>query len=232
MAGKVQAVLFDFNGVIIDDERVHLELFQEVLGRQGVALDEELYWREFLGMDDRGAFTGAWEHALGKSPDEAHLSDMIREKANLYRKRLEEGLPLYEGSVSLIRTLSKSLPLGIVSGALREEIRRTLQIAGLEKAFGFIVSAEDTLRGKPDPEGYRIGFEQLKKSGFSGSAGDVLVIEDSVQGVEAARDAGMKTFAVGHTYPPSALTLADRVFGHIREIRPDDILTASSLRVD
>lgn len=224
MTGKIQAVLFDFNGVIIDDERVHLELFQEVLGRHGVALDEALYWREFLGMDDRGAFSGAWEQSLGKPPGEEHLSGMIREKSELYRKRLESGLPLYEGSVPLIHVLSKFLPMGIVSGALREEIHRTLQIAALEGAFRFIVSAEDTLRGKPDPEGYRIGFELLKKSGFSGSPGDVLVIEDSVQGVEAAQAAGMQTFAVGHTYPLSILARADRVFPHIREIRPEDIL--------
>jgi HAD superfamily hydrolase (TIGR01509 family) len=226
---KIRAVLFDFNGVIIDDERVHLELFQEILARYGMDLDEDLYWREFLGMDDRGAFSGAWEHASGQPPDESRLSGMIREKSDLYRKRLEGGLPLYDGAVSLIRGLSESLPLGIVSGALREEIRRTLQIAGLEKSFGFIVSAEDTLRGKPDPEGYRIGFEQLKKSGFSGASGDVLVIEDSVQGIEAARTAGMKTFAVGHTYPLSSLSLADRVFGHIREIRPEDILSLPSV---
>ena len=227
VSGKTQAVLFDFNGVIIDDERVHLELFQDVLSRHGVELDEDVYWREFLGMDDRGAFAGAWTQAFGQPPGEEHLTGMIREKAALYRKRLESGLPLYEGAVNLIRALSSRLPMGIVSGALRDEIRRTLQIAGLEDSFRFIVSAEDTLRGKPDPEGYRIGFDLLKQSGFSGTPGDVLVIEDSVQGVEAAQSAGMRTFAVGHTYPLPALSRADRVFPHIRTIRPEDILNPS-----
>lgn len=219
----IRAVLFDFNGVIIDDERIHLELFQEVLEKYRVRLDESLYWKEFLGMDDRGAFSGAWEHVRGEKPGEELLENLIREKAALYRNRLEKGLPLYEGAVSLIRGLARELPLGIVSGALREEILRTLILAGLEDLFGFVVSAEDTLRGKPDPEGYRIGFDRLRKTGFGGTPAHVLVIEDSVQGIDAARQAGMKTFAVGHTYPPEVLGAADRVFGHIREIRPEDV---------
>jgi beta-phosphoglucomutase len=226
VAEAIRAVLFDFNGVIIDDERVHLELFQEVLGRHGVRLDESLYWKEFLGMDDRGAFAGAWAHYRGESPGEEFLGSLIREKSSLYRSRLEKGLPLYEGAVFLIRTLAKELPLGIVSGALREEILRTLSIAGLDGLFGFVVSAEDTLRGKPDPEGYIIGFDRLRKNGFDGSPANVLVIEDSVQGIDAALHAGMKAFAVGHTYPPEALEAADRVFGHIREIRLEDIRQA------
>ncbi|MHB1926847.1 MAG: HAD family hydrolase [Leptospirillum sp.] len=222
----IRAVLFDFNGVIIDDERVHLELFQEILGRHGIRLDESLYWKEFLGMDDRGAFAGAWTRYRGEPPGEELLRSLIREKAFLYGNRLEKGLPLYEGAVPLIRSLAKELPLGIVSGALREEILRTLSIAGLDGLFGFVVSAEDTLRGKPDPEGYIIGFDRLQKSGFGGSPANVLVIEDSVQGIDAALHAGMKTFAVGHTYPPEALEAADRVFGHIREIRPEDVRQA------
>lgn len=226
MTDSIRAVLFDFNGVIIDDERVHLELFQEILERHGVRLDEALYWKEFLGMDDRGAFSGAWAHYRGENPGEELLGNLIREKAFLYGNRLEKGLPLYEGAVSLIRTLAKELPLGIVSGALRQEILRTLSIAGLDGLFGFVVSAEDTLRGKPDPEGYIIGFDRLQKSGFVGSPPNVLVIEDSVQGVDAALQAGMKTFAVGHTYPPEALGAADRVFGHIREIRLEDVRQA------
>ena len=226
MTDTIRAVLFDFNGVIIDDERVHLELFQEILERHGVRLDEALYWKEFLGMDDRGAFSGAWAHYRGENPGEELLGNLIREKAFLYSNRLEKGLPLYEGAVSLIRTLAKELPLGIVSGALRQEILRTLSIAGLDGLFGFVVSAEDTLRGKPDPEGYIIGFDRLQKSGFVGSPPNVLVIEDSVQGVDAALQAGMKTFAVGHTYPPEALGAADRVFGHIREIRLEDVRQA------
>ncbi|MHB8423523.1 MAG: HAD family hydrolase [Leptospirales bacterium] len=224
----VQAVIFDFNGVIIDDEKVHLELFQEVLSERGVPLDENLYWKEFLGMDDRGCFQGAWSLVRGELPSDRLLEELIREKSDRYRLRLEKGLPLYEGASSLIRALSANLPLGIVSGALRGEIERTLEIADLSNCFQFVVSAEDTERGKPDPEGYRLGFLRLLASGFLGKETDVLVIEDSVQGVEAAKGAGMKAFAVSHSYPSSALAHADRVFENIAGIHLSDILPVSS----
>lgn len=220
----LKAVIFDFNGVIIDDERVHLELFQEVLSGRGVSLDENRYWTEFLGMDDRGCFQGAWSQVYGEPPSDRLLEDLIREKSALYRLRLEKGLPLYNGAIALIRDLSGSFPLGIVSGALRGEIERTLQIADLSKDFQFVVSAEDTERGKPDPEGYRLGFLRLRESGFLGRVSDVLVIEDSVQGVEAAKSAGMRAFAVSHTYPPSLLAHADRVYENIAGIHLSDIL--------
>ncbi len=226
--GGVLAVLFDFNGVIIDDERVHLELFQEVLSQRGVFLDEDRYWTEFLGMDDRGCFQGAWSLSRGEPPAISLLEQLIREKAELYRLRLEKGLPLYKGAVPLIRALSEKLPLGIVSGALRGEIERTLELARLSDLFRFVVSAEDTERGKPDPQGYSLGFSHLKNSGFPGRESDVLVIEDSVQGVEAAKSAGMKAFAVGHTYPVPALFHADRVFAHIEDIRPEDVFNFRS----
>ncbi len=225
--GGALAVLFDFNGVIIDDERVHLELFQEVLSGRGILLDEKRYWTEFLGMDDRGCFQGAWTLARGEPLSDSLMEELIGEKSELYRLRLEKGLPLYEGAVSLIHALSERIPLGIVSGALRGEIERTLELEGLSERFRFIVSAEDTKRGKPDPEGYFLGFSRLKSAGFPGRSSDVLVIEDSVQGVEAAKSAGMKAFAVGHTYPVPSLSHADRVFGHISDIRLTDILISS-----
>jgi beta-phosphoglucomutase len=223
---RIRAVLFDFNGVIIDDERVHMELFQEILASEGIPLTEEDYWRDYLGMDDRGCFAGAWRAAKGQEIPDDRLDLFVAVKAAEYQKRLAAGLPLYPGVPELVRSLSARYPLGIVSGALRPEIEGTLGRSGLLADFPLIVSAEDTEKGKPDPEGYIIAFGRLKDLGFAGEPGHVLVIEDSFQGVEAARKAGMKTFAVSHTYPADMLKEADRVFGRIGEIRLEDVRKA------
>ncbi len=222
---KIKAVLFDFNGVIIDDEGVHLDLFVEVLAPHGIVVDRDLYWKEFLGMDDRGALSGLWGKGKGTVPDESLLDALIRQKAVLYMKRLEKGLPLYHGAASLIRDLSSRYPMGVVSGALRPEIEGTLSRAGLSDCFLFIVSAEDTVSGKPDPEGYLKGLALLRTSGnlFSVSPEEILVIEDSVQGVEAAKSAGLTAFAVCHTYSPESFDKADRVFRTIGDVSTPDI---------
>lgn len=225
----IKAVLFDFNGVIIDDERVHLELFIEVLSSHGVVVDPDLYWKEFLGMDDRGALSGLWEKHYGRVPADHILYEMIEKKAVIYMRSLSSGLPLYEGVSSLIRDLSHIYPMGIVSGALRPEIEGTLSRNGLGDCFQFIVSAEDTEKGKPDPEGYEKGFSRLAAmdclQGLSRE--EVLVVEDSVQGVDAAKLAGLKAFAVCHTYPAERFLIADRVYPSVGKITLQEVLSLS-----
>jgi len=222
----IRAVLFDFNGVIIDDERVHLDLFSEVLSPHGIIVDREAYWKEFLGMDDRGALSGLWGKHFGKAPEDRVLHDLIGKKAALYMSRLTAGLPLYEGVLPLVMDLSRIYPMGIVSGALRPEIEGTLAQNGLSGCFQFIVSAEDTQRGKPDPEGYEKGFSQLVSMDCLEGllSREVLVIEDSVQGVEAAKLAGLKSFAVCHTYAPEQFHQADKVYPAVGNILLQDIL--------
>ncbi|MHB1757296.1 MAG: HAD family hydrolase [Leptospirillum sp.] len=223
----VRAVLFDFNGVIIDDERVHLDLFVEVLSSYGVVVDRDLYWKEFLGMDDRGALSGLWFRHFGSLPEDHMLSELIEKKARIYMERLSLGLPLYNGVLSLVTDLSHIYPMGIVSGALRPEIEGTLAQNGLTECFQFIVSAEDTEKGKPDPEGYVKGFSRLALMDcLEGLTHDeVLVIEDSVQGIEAAKRAGLKAFAVCHTYSPESFSHADRVYPDVGKIQLQDVLS-------
>lgn len=222
----IRSVLFDFNGVILDDETVHRDLFAEVLRPLGVPLSQEDYETLYLGMDDRGCFSAAWKAERGSSIPSETLEELIREKSGLYEKRMKEGLPLYEGAGELIRSLSSRVPLAIVSGALRPEILHALETGGLLPFFSFIISAEDTPRGKPDPSGYLMAHERLRKTGLHpGGPEEIAVIEDSVQGIEAAKGAGMKTVGVGHTYALSDLALADRVVPHIRDLTPGMVLS-------
>ncbi len=222
----IRSVLFDFNGVILDDETVHRDLFTQVLAPHGVPLTPEDYETLYLGMDDRGCLSTAWEAAKKRAIPESTLRELIEAKSRLYEKRMTEGLPLYEGASSLIRELARRVPLGIVSGALRPEILHALDKNGLGDLFAFVVSAEDTIHGKPHPEGYQKAYRLLIDHGLhTGGPHEVAVIEDSVQGIAAAREAGMKTVGVGHTYPLSQLRDADRTVAHIRLLTADSILS-------
>ncbi len=222
----IASVIFDFNGVIIDDETVHRDLFIDVLTPWNVPLSKEDYEQLYLGMDDRGCLSAAWRAARGSEIPGKILTELIDAKSALYEKKMEEGLPLYEGAAELIRALARSVPLAIVSGALRPEIENALTRNGLAAHFAFIISAEDTPRGKPDPAGYRMAREELLRRGlYRGQPEDIAVIEDSVQGIEAAKGAGLKAIGIGHTYPLSDLAQADLIVKHIRDLSPGTVLT-------
>jgi len=105
------------------------------------------------------------------------------------------------------------LALAIVSGALRNEIAAVLARSGLERFFPVIVSAEDVRAGKPDPEGYRLAVERLRRRGLPDlSTGQCLAVEDAPKGIAAARAAGIHVVALPHSFHAEALRDADLVY--------------------
>jgi beta-phosphoglucomutase len=214
-----RAVLFDFNGVLVDDEPLHLSLFQRVLGEEGVELTEADYYTHYLGFDDRGCLTAALRDA-GQAPLDPHSSRIVRmiaRKATYYQQHIrEEGYPMFAGAVEIVREAAAAgFRLGVVSGALREEVEGALRQEELLDLFTVIVAAEDVAVGKPDPEGYRKALDGLNSLPPLPERlfhpHEVLAIEDSPAGLRAASDAGLKTLGVAQTYPAEELTLADAV---------------------
>lgn len=210
----LRAILFDFNGVLVDDEPIHLEMFRRVLGEEGVALAEEDYYARYLGLDDRGCFAAVLQ-AAGESATAPRLMRLIARKASYYQERIRErGYPLFPGAVDLVESLRASgRMLGVVSGALREEVEGALRQAGIERRFKVLVTAEDVAEGKPDPEGYRHALEGLNALPPLPERlihpHEVLAIEDSPAGLAAAAGAGLSTLGVAHTYPAGDLRSAD-----------------------
>lgn len=207
------AIIFDFNGIIADDEPLHLEMFQKVLAEQGIPLFREEYYRSFLGMDDRDCFKAVL--AARKRPADDELVDqLIAKKADYYAKTINERLIIFPGVKELIGAASPKYPLAIASGALRHEIEGILNAINLRAAFSAVVSAEDVRRGKPAPDCFVLALERLnhvRSGGPAIAAGSCLVIEDSPWGVTAAHAAGMKCLAVTNSYPADSLTEADHV---------------------
>lgn len=206
----IRALIFDFNGVIVDDENVHFELFRAVLGETGVELTETTYHDRYLGYDDRGCFSAALLDA-GKNADDELVAELIARKAGLYARAAATGLRFFPGSERIVE-FAACRPTAICSGALRPEIEYALDRLKARQSIVAIVSAEDTTRCKPDPEGYTLAFHALRDSGafLPGELDpkECVAIEDSSAGILAARSAGLRTIGVAHTYPPKTLVAA------------------------
>ncbi|MFL6284270.1 MAG: HAD family hydrolase [Pyrinomonadaceae bacterium] len=224
----IQAVLFDFNGVIVDDEPLQMKAYQEVLGREGLTVTEADYYGS-LGMDDAAFLRAAYARGERELEDET-LERVIGAKTEAHRKLLGDEPPLFHGVVTFIKALSRRHPLGLVSMARRAEIDYVLERASLAQYFSVIVSAEDAKAHKPDPSCYNNALAALNaKRGEAHilplRADECLVVEDSPPGILSARAAGMRTLGVTNTVPDQALREAgaDSVTHSLADWTPDAV---------
>jgi beta-phosphoglucomutase len=209
---KVQAIVFDFDGVLADSEPLHLRVYQQLLEPQGIHLDQATYCERYLGYDDEGVFQKiAVDYKLLLGDEEIEM--LIAEKARRFAALVSGGNVLYPGAAACVRRLGASWPLGIASGALRAEIELMLRGAGLFDAFRFIVSSGETEHTKPAPDPY---LRAAELHGIPAAA--CVAIEDSHWGLQSARAAGMRTIAITHTYPRESLTEADTIVDSLDEI--------------
>jgi beta-phosphoglucomutase len=208
----IHALLFDFNGVIIDDERIHLKAYREVLLAESVPLTDEDYFAS-LGMDD-AAFVRAAYARTGQPLTDEVMHALITREHELHREFITNDLPVPAGVVTFIKAAARQYQLGIVSMAERGEIDYVLELAGLDKQFSIIVSAGPGLKHKPAPDCYQNALEALNQRRRAARElpllpNECLAIEDAPPGIEAARAAGMRTVGVTNTVPESVLREAN-----------------------
>ena len=219
--------LFDYNGVLVDDENVHLAAFRQVLATYGIDISETDYQAKYLGYDDAGAFRAILADNAFVFDDDFVLS-LVDAKKPHYLQRAQQGLNQFPGAAALLHHLAEAgAVIGIVSGALLQEIELGLQVLEARDAVRFVVSAEDTRACKPDPEGYVIGRSKLVQAAGAEVARRVLVVEDSIAGIEAARAADMPCLAVAHSYDPNELVQAGATHVVERLSDIDDALLAT-----
>ena len=215
----MDALIFDFDGVVVDSEPIHLACFQKVLARAEITFTREDYYGKYLGCDDRDCFTAA-ARDKGRELSERRIAGMIAEKTRLVKHAFGESIQPQAGAVELIRAAADAgVPTAVCSGALKEEIELAAGTIGVLENFVTIVSAEDVSRGKPDPEGYRMALERLGEAlGRHVAAGRTVVAEDAPAGIEAAHQAGMKVLAVTSSYAAESLTAADRTVNSLADV--------------
>lgn len=200
------AVIFDFDGIIVDTEPIHFKAFQDVLRPLGLGYSWEEYLEKYIGFDDRDAFREVFRTA-GRELEERMLGDLINKKAEVFENIVRMGVKPYPGVVELVTSISGVLPLALCSGALARDIWPILDQLSLTAAFDVIVTADDVRASKPDPESYLLALERLSALFPEKRVlpENCLAIEDTPSGISSAREAGLLVLAVTNSYPAERL---------------------------
>jgi HAD superfamily hydrolase (TIGR01509 family) len=212
----VAAVIFDLDGVLVDSEQVWGAVREELTRESGGAWHDGAL-RAMMGMSSI-EWSRYMHDELGVplAPEEIS-NEVVRRVAAHY----SEELPLIDGAVEAVERLAARCPLGLASSANREIIDSALELSGLAHAFAATVSSEEVPRGKPAPDVY---LEAAKRVGVSAS--EAAAVEDSTNGLLAARAAGMAVVAIpNREFPPApeGLAAADVVLGSLHELTPEAI---------
>jgi beta-phosphoglucomutase len=194
-------VIFDFNGTLSDDEPILCEIFMHLFAEHGKPLSAQEYFDHLAGHSDP-EIVYRW---LGR--DHPDVDAVIEERVRRYRAAVSDGSSISEAARESVRHAAGRVPVAIVSGAARAEIEPVVEAAGLTDCFRAIVSSDDVVRGKPDPEGYVNALPFLDGV----APADVLVFEDTEAGVQSAKAAGMRVFARRGTVVPERLAAADEL---------------------
>jgi HAD superfamily hydrolase (TIGR01509 family) len=197
------AIIFDFNGTLSDDEPIMCEIFIELFAEHGKPLSAQEYFDQLAGLSDP-EIVRTW---LGEEhPD---VDEVIAERVSRYRAAVGDGSSIHEHVREAVRFAAERVPLAICSGAARAEIEPVVEAAGLAECFRAIVTSDDVVHGKPDPEGY------LKTLGLLGDPKDALVFEDTEAGITSARAAGLRVIAKLGTLDPQRLREADELVDRV-----------------
>jgi len=211
MNRPLQAIVFDFDGVIANSEPLHLLAFQQALAADGVELSATDYYSRYLGYDDVGMFE-ALGRDRGMSMQGERVAELVARKGDRMQDLLHSGSVLFPGALEFIREAAAAVPIAIASGALRHEIDEIIDAAGVADLFATIVAAGDTPESKPSPAPYRLAFEQLReRTGRDLDPRRSVAIEDSRWGLESARGAGLRLVGVTTSYAAGELSSAELV---------------------
>src|SRR6266511_3747854 len=177
----MRAVVFDFDGVLVDSEPLHFEALRDAMLSEGITVTREDYFAKYLAFDDRGAIRRVLEDH-GISPDLEQMDRIARLKVARFGEVLKN--------------------VTFFPGARHAEIEAILSAGELREPFSVIVGADDVPRTKPDPAPYLVAARELAAFAPGLEPADCLAFEDSVPGIASALAAGMKVVGVAHSYPP------------------------------
>ena len=210
-----QGIVFDFDGVIINSEPMHLQASREALALRGIELSDEEYYDRYVGYDDVGMFNQlAIDRGLPWCSDD--LQEMLVAKALRFEALEQSGAVLVPGAVACVRRMAEISPLAIASGARPEELERILTRLGLRSYFLAVVGSGDTPFSKPAPDPYVEAAARLHAQ-----PSRTVAIEDTAAGLASAKAAGLRCIGITTTFPASKLSLADIVVDSMDEITTD-----------
>jgi beta-phosphoglucomutase len=216
------AILFDFDGVLVNSEPLHFQALAWALDRETINLTESEYYNEVIGVDDKSAIKHFFEKNHRVLDPKTYLrcfTNKLERMRSLIEDRRYRALP---GVEEFVRGVWRHYPLAVVSAAVRDEIDAMLIGVSLRDCFTEVVAIEDVTHPKPDPEGYLAAMERLaRRQGKTLRPQDCLVIEDSPRVAKRVREEGFVVLGVTTSYPAEKLSDCDHV---VPSLRPDDVL--------
>jgi beta-phosphoglucomutase len=220
---NLDAVIFDFDGVLVDSESFHQSAINVVLEPLGLALSPEEYEEHYLGFDDRGVFLHRFQQAH-QPLEQDRLRQLVDSKADAFTAVINNrGIQPFPGAVELLAALkAEGVPLALCTGATHRDVNAILhKVSGLD-VFDIIVTADEVAASKPDPTCYRLALEKLWRAHPARTIqpSRVLAIEDSPWGIEAAKGAGLRVAGVESSYTAPRLHKADFTLPSLTGVTP------------
>lgn len=200
----LRAVLFEFNGVIINDDLLRQQIIEQILIEENLRPQPGEFRKVCLGRSDRTCLTNLL-NARGRVVSENYLNQLLQRKAVAYQQQIaEQELRVYSGVEDLLFQLgARSLLSAIVTGAIRSEVELGLNRANLTKYFPVVVGGDELQISKPEIDAYLLAVERLNAlyPSFNLQLSQCLAIESTPAGIQAAKKAGMGVVGVANIYP-------------------------------
>lgn len=205
-----KAVIFDFDGVIVDSERAKFKILKKLLKKENVALKQK-YFKHMVGMKTKPFLKTYFKNKLSND----QIDRIYRERTNYQLKNLKRYSKPIKGIKSFIEFLLKNrVKIGLATGSKKEVVNKTLNKIGLKNKFSFKVTGEQFKTSKPNPEVYN---KAIKKSKVSKK--EIMAIEDSAAGIKSAKKAGLMCVGITTSQPKKELKKADIVVNSFDEIK-------------
>lgn len=184
----IEAVLFDFDGVLVDSEPVHFECWNEILRPFDLSLSWDDYEKNCIGVSDK-AMIQAICRVAGRDDLFGAIWEQYPRKKEIFRERMRQSVPMPDSVKELLRCGLNGIPLAVVSSSGRLEVEGALELAGVRSAFRTVVTGEDVKNLKPSPEPYQTAAARLQIR-------HALVVEDSAAGIASGEAAGFEVLRI------------------------------------
>ena len=204
----VQAVIFDLDGTLIDNNEYHLKTWKQYLMKEGIDISDENYNTYINGRTNKDAI----EYIYGRRMSDAEAMEYTLEKEALYRKMYQPFIKPVEGLIPFLEISDKmNVPIGMATSGIQVNIDFMFDNIPIKKYFKVIVNSSHIKNGKPHPEIYLKAASLLNIS-----PENCLVFEDAAVGIKSAKAAGMKVVAIDTTQPHYQLNEADMIIHDFR----------------
>ena len=208
------AIIFDMDGVIIDTEPLYTRAEIRLFGEYGVEIPEE-DWSLFRGCAEEDFFNLSMQHY--KIAEDKSI--FIKKGREYVHEEFRKGLAFMPGFHALLGRVKQNHKTGLVTASPRHTIDWLCELIHLNRIFKYIITGSESARNKPYPEPY---LDMMKLLNVSSK--NVVIIEDSLFGLQAALSAGAHVIAKTGSVPDKDLIIAHRIVSHLDEISEEFIV--------